>query len=223
MPRAWIAALATGVLAVAVLVLVATTTTTTRAFTIGVLSTTPSPPIAAGRTACQRPISVPPGGAFDAVDFEVGNYHRKSGPALDVTVRSLDGSFPVRHGVLPAGYPDVAFQQRHVVPVGPVPAGAVVAVCFRNRGPGPVALFGGGDAAARESSAYVDEAPVGFDYDLVFRTGARSFATLLPEIASRASLFRPPWLEPGVFYGLLVLVLLGLPLLLAAAVRRLDR
>ena len=49
--------------------------TTTVAFTIGVLSATPSPPIQAGQVACQRPIRVPPGGAFDKVDIEVGTYY----------------------------------------------------------------------------------------------------------------------------------------------------
>src|SRR3954467_3383916 len=120
MRRGWVIALAVAAVGLLVLLVTALTTSTTRAFTIGVLSTSPSPPIRAGQTACQKPIAVPPDGGFDSVDFEVGNFHRAHGPALDVIVRPLEGSFPTRRGVLPAGYPDVGVQQRHVVTVGSV-------------------------------------------------------------------------------------------------------
>ncbi|MCW2991310.1 MAG: hypothetical protein JWM73_1904 [Solirubrobacterales bacterium] len=223
MRRAPIAALAVGALGAVLLVVLALTTSTTRAFTIGVLSSAPSPAIGAGHTACQKPIRVPPGGAFDAVDFEVGNYDSSDGPPIDVTVRPIEGTFPRRHGVLPGGYPDVGIQQRHVVKVGSVPDGALVAVCFHNRGPGPIALFGNGDAAAGLSSGFIDDAAIGFDFDVVLRTEKRSFASLIGDLAGRASLFRPPWLAPGVFYALFALLLLGLPALLARAVRDLGR
>lgn len=222
MRRGVIAVATVAVVGLIGLVAVAATTSTTRAFTLGVLSTTPSPPIKARHTACQKPVVVPPGGAFDRVDFEIGTYHRL-GPTVDVTVRPLEGALSVRHGVLPAGYPDVAIEQRQVVEVGLIPDGAVVQVCFHNRGPGDVALFGGADAAATHSTGHIDSSPIGFDYDLIFRREPRSFAELIPDIARRAALFRPPWVAPGVYYALFLLLTVGVPLLLARAVRSMDR
>lgn len=195
---------------------------TDRAFTIGVLSSVPSGEIRKGQTACQKPIRVPPGGGFDKVDIEVGTYYRR-GPALDIVVRSLEGPRLVRRGVLAAGYPDVGIQQRQVIEVGDVPDGAVVEVCVRNRGPNRIALFGGSDGQSTLSSGYLDGTPIGFDYDVVLRGDRRSFAMLVPDMAARASLFRPPWVSPALYYVLAALVLLGLPLLLLRALRSLDR
>jgi hypothetical protein len=221
MPKGWIAVLVFATIGLIGLVVVAMTTTTTRAFTIGVLSTAPSPPIRAGQTACQKPIRVPLGGTFNRVDFEVGTYYQR-GPTLDVTVRPLEGSLPRLHGVLRAGYPDVGVQQRHIVKVGRVPTGALIEVCFHNQGPRKVALFGGNDGSATQSTGYIDNNPIGFDFDVVFRGESRSFARLVPEIASRASLFRPPWVAPSLYYLLIFLILVGVPLLLARALRSLE-
>src|SRR4051794_5773917 len=117
MRSAWRLSLLFSGVALVSLLVVALTTSTTRAFTLGVISVAPSPEIRGGHEACQRPITVPPDGEFDKVDIEVGTYFR-SGPALDVIVRSLDDAFPPRRGRLPAGYPDVGQQQRHIVTVG---------------------------------------------------------------------------------------------------------
>lgn len=205
------------------LAVAALTMHSSESFTLGVQSVRPAPPIKPGHTACQRPIVVPPDGTFDSVDFEVGNYFHPHGPPLDVTVRDLGGHQPVRRGVLPAGYPDVGIQQRHVVHVGTVHGPAQIEVCIHNRGPIKVALFGNDDAATQPSTGLIDDAAISFDYDLVFRRGSRSFATLLPVMARRASLFRPPWVSPGLYYALLALLLVGGPLLLARAVRDFDR
>ena len=219
-PRAVAAVALAGALA---LLFGAAVTSTDRAFTLGVLSGVPSPGIAAGKTACQQPITVPPGGGFDTVDFQVGTFFAPGGPPLEVTVRPLEpGAFPERRGLLEAGYPDVGVEQRQRVRVGPVPDDARVAVCFRNRGPGTVALFGAGDVASRESSAFIAGRPFGFDFDLVFRGEERSLASRLGDVVQRASLFRPPWLPPGVYWALLVVLLAGLPALLARAVRGLG-
>lgn len=191
-----------------------------RAFTIGVLSAAPSPPVAPGERACQQPITVPPGGGFDTVDFEIGTYLQPAGPPVDVSVEPVDpGAFPIRRGVLQAGYPDVGIEQRQRVHVGDVPEGARIAVCFRNRGPRRVALFGAAGAAARESKATIGGRHFDFDFDVVFRDGRRSFAERLSQIVQRASLFRPPWLTPGVYYALIVILLIGLPALIARAAR----
>lgn len=221
MRRPWAAALVCGLIALAGLTVAALTTSTTLAFTLGVPSATPSPPIKPGHVACQKPITVPPAGDFDRVDFEAGTYYRR-GPALDVVVRSLQGPPLRRHGVLAAGYPDVGVQQRQVVDVGEVPGGTLIEVCLRNRGPGDVAFFGNTDGWSAQSTGYVDGAAVGYDFDVVFRRDPRSFATLLPDMARRASLFRPAWVGPGLYWGLLALLLVGVPLLIARALRSPD-
>jgi hypothetical protein len=224
MRRAAVIALALAAVGTVGLVIAALATSTTRALTIGVISSQPSPPIRAGQEACQKPIAVAPGADFDRVDFEVGNFHREHGPPLDVIVRPVEGSspFPVRRGLLPAGYPDVGVVQRHVVEVGHVPGRTVVEVCFHNRGPGPVALFGGNDGQATASSGYIAGQPVGFDYDLVMRRESESFAALIPRMTERLALFRPPWVAPALYYVLLVILLVGVPLLLARALRTLE-
>jgi hypothetical protein len=222
MRRATIAVLAVALAGVALLAVAATLGThTSRAFTLGVQSQLPSHPVQTGETLCQRPIRVPPGGDFDRIDFQVGTDHRIGGP-LEVTVHEVGGGF-TRRGVLPGGYPDVAFQQRHVVRVGHVPDRTTIEVCFRNRGGQTIAIFGSSDGALARSSSYLDGTWAEFDLDIVFRRGEqRSFATLLPEIARRASLFRPPWASPGLLYALVLLLLVGAPLLLARALRSLE-
>jgi hypothetical protein len=82
-----------------------------------------------------------------------------------------------------------------------------------------VALFGGPGGAHRESTANFEGDRFDFDYDLVFGSDEQSFAALLPEMVQRASLFRPSWLAPGVYWALLVALLLGVPVLLARAAR----
>lgn len=192
------------------------------AFTLGVISSRPGPFVHAGQTACQRPIAVPADAGFDRVNFEIGTDHRPQGPPVEVVVRDLDRPSEVRRGLLRAGYPDVGVQQRQVVRVGPVRGGTRIAVCFTNRGPHRVALFGGPDGSDPASTATLDGSAVGFDFDLVFERDSRTYASLIPAMARRASLFRPPWVSPALYYALLALLLIGVPLLLARAVSNLD-
>lgn len=215
-------ALAVAVVAVLGAIALATTgalVTTDRAFTLGVLSSTPGPGVEPGQTACQGPITVPPGGSFDTVDFKVGNFMKPAGPPVEVVVRSVRGELAPRRGVLPAGYPDVGVEPRQRVRVGEVPEGSTISVCFRSRGPGSIALFGGVDVATRQSSATFQGRKFNFDYDLIFRTEDRSLTGLVGDMARRASLFRPPWLTPGVYYALFLVLLIGVPTLLARAAR----
>jgi hypothetical protein len=93
-------------------------------------------------------------------------------------------------------------------------------VCIRDAGPGRVALYGNADAAAGSSSAFRGRTAVHSDLALVFRRGARSFASLAGDMARRAALFRPPWVGAWLYYVLLALLLVVPPVLLGASLRR---
>src|SRR3954471_7041453 len=77
------AVMAVGVLGFALFLVVRQTP---KAFTVGVQSGAPAVVLRAGQTACQAPLDVPPGGAFDRVRLKVGTYF-KAGPPLEVAVR----------------------------------------------------------------------------------------------------------------------------------------
>src|SRR5215204_2514461 len=104
-----------------------------QAFTLGVTRSSTTA-IGGGQEACQSPIAVPAGGAFDGVTFAVGTEHRP-GPRLDVVVRAADPDRPsalrgaaVGRGTLRAGYPDVDRVPEHTVWTGRVGAERFVAV-----------------------------------------------------------------------------------------------
>jgi hypothetical protein len=161
--------------------------------------------------ACQRPISVAAG--FDAVQPQLGTF-RRSGPALAVTVERTSGQV-LAQGRLAGGYADVA---RPSIPVGHVPGGGSVAVCIRNEGTRKVALYGSADAASPTSTALLDGKPTGFDAALIFRDAhPHSTLAVLPAMFDRASLFRAGWIGAWLYWTLLVVVVVGVPLLLGWA------
>jgi hypothetical protein len=196
-------------------VTLALTRDTTLAFTLGVTNVAPFVRVEPGQTACQRPISVPTGGAFDRIAFTLGTY-RRTGPPVDVTVRDAGGRVVAR-GRLAGGYPDITAQPRHSVSVGRVGGGDGLAVCLANGGEHSVAIYGNADAASRTSSAYLGPRPLGVDLNLVFERESRSLATLLPRMLDRASLFRPRVTGPWVYVFLAFLVVVLVPALLASA------
>jgi hypothetical protein len=187
----------------------------TLAFTLGVPSNSAVAPLRPGQQLCQQPVAVPDAdSAFDAVAVQLGTYGRP-GPALELTIRSGARTLAVGH--LPGGYGDDASPS---IPVGHVGDRAPLRVCVRNAGQDRVALYGAADAAARNSSAAVDGKPLNADVNLVFeRAHPRSVASLAPAILSRASLFRVSWLGAWTYVLLALLVLAGIPALLALALR----
>jgi hypothetical protein len=198
-------------------VALALTRHTTLAFTLGVTNVAPLVKVEHGQTACQRPISVPAGGAFDRIAFTLGTF-RRPGPPIDVTVRDPGGRVLAR-GRLAGGYPDITAQPRQSVSVGHIGGGDGLAVCLTNDGQHSVAIYGNADAASRTSSAYLGPRPLGVDLNLVFEREPRSLATLVPRMFDRASLFRPGMAGPWVYVLLAVLVVLLVPALLVSALR----
>jgi hypothetical protein len=209
-----IAFLGTACLGVLALVLVGARDKRELAFTLGVLPATVAAELDPGETACQTPVNVPT--EFDGVRFQVGTY-RRPGPPLSVVIRSASGR-PLAGGRLPAGYPDVS---QPVVAVGPVRASQRVKVCLRNRGRRRLALYGNLGVAAPVSEARIGSRALNTDLTLVFeRAKPRSTLSLLPDVFDRASLFRPGWVGAWTFWLLTVVLLVGIPVLLALALAR---
>lgn len=194
------------------------------AFTLGVAPSGPSLVLAPGQVACQAPIDVPEGAGFDAVTAPVGTY-RRSGPALTVTVRELPGGAPLARGTLPGGYADISAQQpvQRIRLSGTVPGASTVAVCIANRGARRAAVYGNADVAAPTSTLTKDGKPAGADLSLRFERRPQSVLSQFGRIADRAALFRPGWVGAWTYWLLAALVALGVPVLLALALRSATR
>ncbi len=188
----------------------------TLAFTLGVPSNAAVAPLKAKQTVCQAPIAVPDGAAaFDRVVVHLGTYGRPGSP-LDLTVRTADGRL-VADGRLPGGYAD---NTRPSIRVGRVTDRSPLRVCLRNAGTRAAAVYGAADAASRTSTAMLDGKPLNADLNLVFeRDPARSVASLGPAILSRAALFRASWIGSWAYALLGILFVVGIPALLAVALR----
>lgn len=215
MRRATVVVLAAFVAGLVGLVLAATLHHTSRAFTLGVPSSAPVAAVSPGQTLCQRPIDVAAGAAFREITALIGTYH-KAGSPLSVTVRDTGGRV-VASGRIPGGYPDIARQPVHDIRLDRTVSTPRIAVCFRNTGTRRVALYGTGDLAARGSSAYLDGRPLHVDVDLQFLRAPRSIATLVPQMLSRASLFRFAGMGRWVYFVLAALLVLAAPALLVRA------
>ena len=207
-----IALIATAVAGLVALVVVAARDDRDLAFTIGVVASIPASELTPGATVCQTPITVPQG--FSRVTLQAGT-PGDLGPSLTVSVRSADGQRPLGRGRLPGGYPDPTEQ---TTTVGEVAPGQKISVCVRNTGERKVALYGNTAGAALFSAAVQDGRALDTDITLVFLSRERrSMLSLLPEVFERASLFRPGWVGPWLFWALSAAALLGVPLLLARA------
>lgn len=169
-----------------------------------------------GSAACQLPIAVPDGAAFDRVEFSPGTFG-KPGPEITVEVRAVAGGRPLATGTLPAGYPDRAQAPRQVVEVGRVATRAPLRVCLRNTGTTPVGIHGQPGIASPRTHAELDGTKLQIDMAITLHREERSFLALLPTIAERASLFRAGWVTPLTYLILALLVVIGAPLLLVRA------
>lgn len=207
------------VVVVLALVVVAATVTSEKAFSTGVVSAGPIVRLGPGEEVCQTPVVAPPGSeGFDAVRIPVGTYARGDGAPLDVRVAAENGDVLGR-GRLAGGYPDVVQQPTQRVEVGEVRSSGPLSVCFKNRGDTSVALGGSSDAAARTSSALRDDQPAGADLAVDLLGPERSVLSRLPSLLERASLWRPGWVSRWTLLALGLLLAVGVPLLLRAALR----
>jgi hypothetical protein len=167
-----------------------------------------------GQEACERGLDTT--AAFDTVELHLAS-GTEPAPPLDVTARDSRSRSVLARGRVPRGGRDnVPVRAR----VGPeVPEGRRIDVCLRNAGSRPVGLYGGPDWES-PGRAWVGRRRARGDIRIVFlRSEPRSALSLVPEIFERAALFRPEPVGAWTFWLLLVLVAVGVPLLLAAALR----
>lgn len=166
----------------------------------------------AEREVCQRNLEA--AGDFDTVELLIGTYGRP-GPPLRVEVR--DGrDEPLAAGTLPAGAPDNRAARVRVEPE--VRRGPRVDVCVRTA-ERRVALYGGPESDLA-TTATAGPRQVGGDLRMSFRRSEpESVLALVPDMLRRAALFRPEAVGAWAFWVLLVALGVGVPALLAAALR----
>lgn len=227
------------VVGVIAILLIGATKSDRVAQTLGVAPVGPIFLLSAGDELCQRPIAL--ASDLDAIRFTLGT-NAKPAPPVTVTLRSLSGLRVFGSGRLAAGY-DVG--QAQTVRVGHVAAGPDSQLCFRNEGPSRVALYGddlnasgctptGGRKGFNcapgtvrptlsTSAPFVDGEPLGSDVSAVFlRDESRSLLAQVPDMLRRASLFRPGFVTPALWWALIAGWLLAAPAGLAYALRRLN-
>jgi hypothetical protein len=181
--------------------------------------------LSGGQTACQGSIALVDD--TSAVTFNPGTPHAEPGPEIVATVRDSYSQKVLSTGRVAAGFDPRKAQTIGLSPA--VKANSQVDVCFRNVGPGRVLLFGDtqrGDvhATVATSIASIDGRPLlNDDIALVFpRKSPKSVLALIPEMFTRASLFRPGFVGPWMYWLLAALILVGAPLLLARALTEVD-
>ena len=193
-----------------------------------------------GQEVCEVPVGLARG--IDAVEFHPAST-AASPPAIRVSVRSVPDNRVLAEGQVASGY-DAARPQTATLDRSP-PQG-LAAVCFRNEGPARVGLFGdrvagspvctrtGHGAASRgvctpgglrpilaTAIASVD-AGRALEGDLAVTLKSaepRSYLSLAPAMVERASLFRPGFVRPALWWILLAAWLVALPFGMAYAVR----
>jgi hypothetical protein len=176
------------------------------AFTIGVVPTIMAAELPPGATVCQAPIFVPD--EFSRVSFRTGGFSEQR---LTVSVIGIPSGRLLASGRATSSDPSAALRK--------VGAEQKVGVCVRNDGRHQVSLFGNAAAASPLSGAILGKRQLATDVSFVFRDDRRSMLSRLSDGFERASLFRPGWVGPWLFWALTALVLLGVPLLLARALQ----
>jgi hypothetical protein len=188
-------------------------------YTLGVYPATVAADIDPGDRACQAPVRVPRGAAFDRVGFLVGTYDR-AGPELRVQVFEDETGRRLGSGTLAGGYEDLDRTQEHVVPVGRVQTDEALRLCLVNEGRTRAGVIGQVGIASPPTSGTFNGKPIESDLTLNLRSGERSLLAWLPDIADRASRFRASWVTPLTYLLLAVGILVVAPLLLARGIAR---
>lgn len=175
-----------------------------RAFTVGLPPVRVAAELPPGGSVCREEVDVPAG--FSRLRLATASFGRP-GPALTVSAGAA-------RGTVPAGYPDNSTVE---VRVGRFSEDERIDVCVTNDGDHRMALYGSPPDTPPDHLGDPDRTP---ELGVTFvREESRSMLALVPDAFERAALFRPAWVGPWTFWVLLGLVLLGLPLLLAAAYR----
>ena len=140
------------------------------------------------------------------------------GPPLRLT---LTGPGYVHTASVPGGYSGSAEQYALV----PRPAHSIpLRVCIQNRGQAPVGLLAATDRTRSRSLAVVDGHPMNASVVFGFwEKGIVDVRRRLPDIATRATIFRPAYVGSWWVWAVGLLMLLGIPALVLAAAARATR
>ena len=223
MPRASRALLLGGAALVAVAAVIALAVDHRRlAFSNGVAPHQAVATLAPGQRACQRRVPVIERFELVAPATDTGGH---PGPALDVSILDHGSGRVIRTGRVAAGYrtrvdapgPSAA------APIGRVRHGGAIDVCVQDAGSEPVQLVG--TAVRRSSQSGLElgghgQRPAGGNLQLTFlRQRPTPLLRELPAAFRRAALFHPPVVGAWTFWLLAALLAVGMPLLLARALR----
>ena len=216
---AWLLGALAIVVAAVVLVLVGATRKQTVAFSTAVFPDVPVATVKAKGFVCQ---SVSPTRApFSRVGVPLTPIG-SARPPVDVQVRTADAV--ISRGRIAAGwkpYPATFSLARLDREVG---IDQDVAVCLVNDGRRPFSAFGSGNPRFPAPPATDTKgAAVGGALTLRFEIAPASRASQLPDTVYRLTQYRPSWLGTGVVWGLLGLVVVGVPLALVLALRGATR
>jgi hypothetical protein len=188
------------------------------AFTLGAAAGGVAVQLAPEQEACQGPIAVPDGGAFDGAEQPVGTYGQP-GPELRVTLRDANGRAVARH-TLRAGYRDGSTVE---IPFGRRIDRQGLVLCFENRGRTDAGLYGTGGNPVVDSALRVDDGDdTQADLALTFTRPSRSVLAAAPDVFDRATLFRSPRLPAILFAIVLLALVVGAGWTLVAAMRAAD-
>jgi hypothetical protein len=175
-------------------------------YTLGVPDTGVAVKVPRGQEACQEPIQLPEGTTFDRVRMKV------EGGVGQLVVRGLPGRSVLARGRIA----DAVGEQR--VRVGDVSPRGPVAVCLQGV-TGRLRVHGAAGLANRSTGVALGGQPVDVDMLVAMERRSRSLLSLVPDMAERAALWRPPFVGRWTYALLGLLLLLGVPAALALAVR----
>jgi hypothetical protein len=191
----------------------------------------PVAPLKPGATVCQQPLGITD--SFDRVRFNAGTFGRP-GSALSVSVSDTGTGAELASGQVRPGWVDNGTARDvHVGPVGP---GPLVSVCIRNEGGVPTYVYGdyyhgafgkgplGVTPTNSTSVAYLDGVALEGDLALWLRsTKPHTELSWIPALFRHAAAFKPPFVGAWTFWLLALLLAVGAPLALWAALRSATR
>ncbi|MEA2412917.1 MAG: hypothetical protein QOC77_3478 [Thermoleophilaceae bacterium] len=191
----------------------------------------PVAPVEPGSTVCQQPFGITE--AFDRVRFNAGTFG-KPGPPLFVSVTDQGSRAELASGQVRRGWVDNGKAQD--VSIGTVAPGPQVSVCIHNEGRVPTYLYGdyyhgafgkgplGVTPTNSTSVAYVDGVPLEGDLALWMHSSKpHTRLSWIPAMFRHAAAFKPPFVGAWTFWLLALLLILGAPLALWAALRSATR
>jgi hypothetical protein len=217
MRSAAVAFAAAWVLCLIGLVGIALAVPTSLVYTLGVNPARLAARLDPGDRACQRPVRVPHGAAFDRVGIVLGTYSRL-GPEVRVDVVHDRSGRRLATGSLPAGYRDLELGDEHLVTVGRVQTDAPLRVCVVNAGDRRVAAIGQVGVASPATEGTLNGKPITNDVAVNLHADETSLLARMPDIARRAATFRAGWVTPIVYLFLAFGIMVVAPVILARAI-----